>query len=793
MCHPFALRARLFMPRDPALRITTHAYPKEQRWEAWRFALKRKSLRLDAMDTDASYGDLSSYRSEHGLDFIGMSSTQQSVTIDMADHADPVWVLELLEGELTVTAGPEAMLVREGDIVFGRGDAMARLDFPRDHRVLMIQVPAAYFNGRVRNHLPVGVSLIASDTGAGRILSGMLRSVGDTINDLNADRLRPVELSLPDFLLTALMEAAPAKSLGGSAGARAMLLERVFQSIEMHLSDPHLNLERVATRHGISMRYLQKLFETVGDSFGHYVKLRRLERCRMDLISPLHAQKSISDILFQWGFNDSASFSRAFREQYGISPREYRKAPPSVAETEVPRRGSPTAIAENRPERPSAEATDAIEDLPEDIAADADAPSPFAGQIRHHVLPATAETIRWGHLARDIKPVLRVRSGDYVTIETLTHHAADDHERMIEGDAAMERIYHWTKDEKTVNRRGAGPMDASTIGRGAGEGFGVHILTGPIAIAGAKPGDLVEVRFLEIESRPSGNPKFAGRSFGSNVAAYWGFHYNDMLTEPKPREVVTIFEVETGRDRPCAHALYNYRYTPQVDPDGIRHERYDYPGVPVDLDSIEKNFDILRNVEIPVRPHFGFVALAPASDGLIDSVPPGDFGGNIDNWRLGPGGSIFLPVSVAEGLLSLGDPHASQGDSELCGTAIESSMSAVIQIVLHPRGTQRNALRDLDYPLIETRDEWVILGFSQPNYLRELGSKAQSEIYKNSSIEAAMRDAFRKARRFLMTTKSLSEDEAISLLSVGVDFGITQTANGNWGAHAIIRKALFTN
>lgn len=770
------------------MRITTHAYPREQRWDAWRFALHRKSLRLDAMDNDASFGELSSYRSENGLDFIGLSSTQQCLTIDMADRAGDLWLIELLEGDLTMTAGPDVLPVREGDIVFGHAETPVRLEFPRDHRFLMIQIPAAYFTQRVRNHLPAGISLIASDTGAGRILSGMLRAVGDTINDLSADRLRPVELSLPDFLLTALMEGAPSKLLGGSAGARAMLLERVFQSIEMHLSDPHLNLEQVATKHGISMRYLQKLFETVGDSFGHYVKLRRLERCRMDLLSPLHAQKSISEILFQWGFNDSASFSRAFREQYGVSPREYRKAPPTMAATEAPRRGSPAS--EQKVEWGS------VDDEPAgDMAdgSDAEPATSGTGQICHHFLPATVETVRWGHLSRHIKPVLRVRSGDYVTIEAVTHHGADDHERMIEGDAAIERIYHWTAGEKTIDRRGAGPMDASTLGRGAGEGFGVHILTGPIAIAGAKPGDIVEVRFLEIKARPSGNGKYAGRSFGSNVAAYWGFHYNDMLTEPRPREVVTIFEVETGHGRNCAHALYNYRYTPQVDPDGVLHERYDYPGVPVDQGSILRNFEVLQGVEIPVRPHFGFVALAPAQDGLVDTVPPGDFGGNIDNWRLGPGGSIFLPVNVAEGLLSLGDPHASQGDSELCGTAIECSMTSVIQIVLHPRETQRNTLRDLDYPLIETREEWVILGFAQPNYLRELGGKAQSDVYKNPSIEAAMRDAFRKARRFLMTTKSMSEDEAVSLLSVGVDFGITQVANGNWGAHAIIRKALFTN
>ena len=95
--------------------------------------------------------------------------------------------------------------------------------------------------------------------------------------------------------------------------------------------------------------------------------------------------------------------------------------------------------------------------------------------------------------------------------------------------------------------------------------------------------------------------------------------------------------------------------------------------------------------------------------------------------------------------------------------------------------------------MIETEDEWVILGFSHPNYLKELGNNAQSDIYNQSTIDLAMRDAFRKARRFLMNSQNLSEDEAISLLSVAVDFGVTQVVDGNWGVHAVIPKAIFTN
>ena len=85
----------------------------------------------------------------------------------------------------------------------------------------------------------------------------------------------------------------------------------------------------------------------------------------------------------------------------------------------------------------------------------------------------------------------------------------------------------------------------------------------------------------------------------------------------------------------------------------------------------------------------------------------------------------------------------------------------------------------------------MLHGFSFPNYLAELGPKAQSEIYSKSSVDLALRDAFRKMRHFLMTTQGLNEDEAISLMSVGVDFGVTQVVDGNWGVHAIVKKNLF--
>jgi acetamidase/formamidase len=412
-------------------------------------------------------------------------------------------------------------------------------------------------------------------------------------------------------------------------------------------------------------------------------------------------------------------------------------------------------------------------------------------QRSYHFLPANAETVHWGYFSKTLKPRVEVDSGDIVTIETLTQHAGDDVERMVMGDPGAESVYLWTKDKKGVDRRGAGPTDPKVYKKGSGEGMGVHILTGPVFVRGAEPGDILEVRILDCVPRPSANPKFKGRAFGSNAAANWGFHYKDMLGGEK-REVVTIYEVDCTGVKSWAEAVYNFQWVPQIDPFGITHDTIDYPGVPVDHSKTKRNYDVLKGVRLPIRPHFGTIGLAPAEADFVDTIPPSYTGGNIDNWRIGKGAIMYYPVSVEGALLSVGDPHASQGDSELCGTAIECSLTGTFQLILHKKADLAGTpLEQLNYPMLETQTEWLVHGFSFANYLKELGADAQQQIYSKSSVDLALRDAFRKMRHFLMTTKKLTEDEAISLMSIGVDFGITQVVDGNWGVHAVVKKDIF--
>ncbi len=407
---------------------------------------------------------------------------------------------------------------------------------------------------------------------------------------------------------------------------------------------------------------------------------------------------------------------------------------------------------------------------------------------KHH-LPATPETVHWGYFSKTLAPVLTLKSGDRAVIESITHHANDDYARMIEGDRAAEDIFRWTKEQKTLRRRGAGATEGPFT-HGAGEGLGVHLLTGPVAVEGAEPGDILEVRVIDTWPRPSANPAYAGRFFGSNPAANWGFQYGDLLEEPKPREVVTIYELDMGEA--VVKALYSYVWTPQTDPDGIVHPTIDYPGVRVDHGTVVKKEGILSGIKVPARLHFGTMGLAPAEADFVSTIPPNYTGGNMDDWRIAKGARMYYPVAVPGALFSCGDAHASQGDSELSGTAIEISLTGEFEFILHKKqDLEGTILEGLTHPLLENDEVWSVYGFSVANYLAELGPDHQSEILKRSSLDGAMRDAFRKLRRFLMTTRRLSEDEAISLMSVAADFAVTQVVDANWGVTGSIRKSLF--
>jgi acetamidase/formamidase len=336
-----------------------------------------------------------------------------------------------------------------------------------------------------------------------------------------------------------------------------------------------------------------------------------------------------------------------------------------------------------------------------------------------HRLDATPRTVHWGYFDAGLAPVLRVASGDLVHARTVTHHAGDAPDLMM--DAGVEAIF-----------TGIPPSDRHP---------GVHILTGPIYVEGARPGDMLEVRYLEMTPRCN---------YGSNLAANWGYLYREF----GERERVTIYEID--RNANLARALYAYDFP----------GRYDVPGTITRCPERDRQ-PALGGVRVPVRPHLGTAGVAPDARGRVSSIPPGAHGGNIDNWRIGAGAIMYYPVAVDGALFSVGDPHISQGDGELSGTAIEASLDVLFQLVVR---------RDFRFPtpLLETPAWWIVHGFGD-------------------DLDAAMRAASLDMLQLLTEREGLSRNDAYSLMSVAADFAVTQVVDGRLGIHVRIPRSVFAD
>lgn len=770
--------------------LSTETFPVAQRRQAWIDALAELAF-ATVSDANAPFtGDLSIKNFSDGARFAVLTSGPQMLIRRKVAGISPTLVIFLLtKGVGQIHVGANTTEISDGDLWVFEANSDWKIELGVDFELLLLEVPSAPLLSRmgrsgVRLPKALGTSVAALSAGAiMRTLAANIAMIAQA--DLSAAETAIVELVHSDLL-------AESKSDQCTTQAKAGHFRRITAAIETKLGDPKLSMSVVAQSERISVRYLQRLFEQNGTTFSEFVKQRRLHRSRADLVDRNHADKSISEIAWRWGFRDHAHFSRSFNLAFSLSPREQRRIGLSKVEGRR-NRGRPLVRAnfrENgRHSESSAPPPADISEIQDDFVPDA---NNAASEPEHHYLAANSKTVHWGYLSRAIPPVLSVGPDSIVTIETLTQHSYDDYDRMVAGDSGAESVFAWTSKGKAIDRRGAGPMDASVLGRGAGEGFGVHICTGPVYVRGAEAGDVLEIEILSITPRPSYNPLHAGKCFASNAAAWWGFQYNDYLNAQQRREITTIYEISL-KDPAFAQAIYSYVWKPQTDPFGVRHDTMDYPGLPIDRSTIEEVRSVLKGVRIPARPHFGFIATAPREMDLIDSIPPGYFGGNMDNWRAGEGARIYLPVSVPGALLSIGDGHFALGDGEINGTGLECSLTGQFRVRLHKSGqSSQNFLSGLNFPLIETRDAWIVQSFSFGNYLRELGHNAQTEVYNKSTVDLALRNAFRQTRKFLMDKYGLREEEALSLMSAAVDFGITQVADGNFGVHATIRKEMFT-
>jgi len=246
-----------------------------------------------------------------------------------------------------------------------------------------------------------------------------------------------------------------------------------------------------------------------------------------------------------------------------------------------------------------------------------------------HRLSASSSSTHWGYFDPELEPVLEIKDGEIVEIGTvsggpevlpLTDYTVSDHHRDILNEVTRRMLPG-------------------------------HILTGPIAIEGAEPGDVLEIKILDIA-----------------LAADWGWN----IIRPTLGTLPEKF--------PSARLIH------------------------VGIDQESGRLSLPWGMELNARPFFGVMGVAPPLEwGVQSSIEPRAFGGNLDLRHLVPGATLYLPVFRPGALFSIGDGHAIQGDGEVCLTAVETALKGVFQFTL-----RRDM--ELDGPFAESESHYITVG-----------------------------------------------------------------------------------
>ena len=329
-------------------------------------------------------------------------------------------------------------------------------------------------------------------------------------------------------------------------------------------------------------------------------------------------------------------------------------------------------------------------------------------------LLATPTTVAWGYYSAHAKPVLTIHSGDTVIMQTAS--TCGPPERLEHQGVPAAQIPSWLDPlYKGVPQSDRGP--------------GGHILTGPVAIAEAEPGDVLEVRVLKIQL----DTDFACNGFGAGR----GFLPDDF---PYGRSKI------------------------------------------IPLDRTKKIAHFAPGIEIPLHPFFGSMGVAPPeSAGKWNSSPPWMHGGNMDNKELTEGSVVFYPVHASGALFEAGDGHAGQGNGEVDITALETFLTGTFQFIVHKAKPDappdQNQAARLLWPRAETPRYYIAMGFSAD---------------LKTATEMAVRNMITFLSEQNPDAPHLSRDDAYALISVACDVNITQLVDTNDGVHVMCPKDMFT-
>ena len=332
--------------------------------------------------------------------------------------------------------------------------------------------------------------------------------------------------------------------------------------------------------------------------------------------------------------------------------------------------------------------------------------TPFKQAPQHDVhIPSTLDTVVWGHIPTGRAPVARVRPGQIVRIDTISHQPISAGVNPVEffsaAGFAPDPVVQLMLE---VSQKAKRPSEA-----------GAHVLTGPVYVEGAEPGDMLEVRILHVDLRVP---------FGVNNSGKGAGTLPDLHSKPAPK----VIRLDVDR----RVALFA-------------------PGI-----------------EVPLNPFMGIMTVTPPEGRLPSSRPPGIYGGNLDMARLTAGSSLYLPVFQAGALFYTGDAHAAQGDGEVNGTAIETSLAPVLQFVVH-----KGMGKTMKWPRAEDAENFYVMGM-------------------DVDLNIAMSEAVQESVNFLGRERGMTPGDAYAFSSVATNFGVAENVNYVRVIYGAIPKKLFS-
>lgn len=227
----------------------------------------------------------------------------------------------VLEGYAELEQG-ERIGLQQGDIAVLDSSMAYQVVVPGFLDAVWIRVPRYRLDGRMHAKAGAEIRRVKGNSGLGLIASRFIRSVLEQAEQIDHGAEFRLNNSLLDILALALTHLP-----GDWHGSRSTgLLQQIQTTIEQNLGNPDLSLDALARRHGITVRYLNKLFAREGISTAKWVRIRRLERCREQIESTEYSHLGISQIAFANGFNDISNFNRAFKAYFGSTPSSLRRA-----------------------------------------------------------------------------------------------------------------------------------------------------------------------------------------------------------------------------------------------------------------------------------------------------------------------------------------------------------------------------------------------------------------------------------------------------------------------------------